>query len=152
MTAPEVYGRTKVNSEGCAYAVAKIVLAEDDDDIRKVTERVLRRGGHTVVATPDGAAALQAIREHQPDLVVSDIDMPIMSGLELCQAIRADPDTAGLAVLFVSGSLVPGDTRADAAQATAIMLKPFVPADLLACVDKLLQTGHSDGQEPTVCP
>ena len=47
---------------------------------------------------------------------------------------------------------MPGDTRADAVQATATMFKPFVPADLLACVDKMLQTGHSDGQEPTVCP
>ena len=132
--------------------MATIVLAEDDDDIRTVTERVLRRGGHTVVATPDGAAALQAVREHRPDLVVSDIDMPIMSGIELCRAIRAEPDIAGLAVLFVSGSLVPGDTRADAAQATATMFKPFTPADLLACVDKLLQTGHSKGQEPAACP
>ena len=132
--------------------VATIVLAEDDDDIRTVTERILRRGGHTVVATPDGTAALQAVREHRPDLVVSDIDMPIMSGIDLCRAIRADPDTAGLAVLFISGSLVPGDTRTNAIQPTAIMFKPFVPADLLACVEKMLQTGHNDGQEPTLCP
>ena len=104
--------------------MATIVLA-DDDDIRTLTARILRRAGHTVVATPHGAAGLQAVREHAPDLVVSDIDMPIMSGVEFCLKIRADPQTAHLPVVFVSGSLLPGDARPVDGRATAVLRKPF---------------------------
>ncbi|GAA4609676.1 CheY-like chemotaxis protein [Actinoplanes octamycinicus] len=132
--------------------MALIVVAEDDSDVRAVTSRVLQRAGHTVVAAADGAAALQAVRQHRPQLVVSDIDMPRMSGVQLCQAIRADPATAAVPVLFVSGSLVPGDSRPVDAQATAMLRKPFDRNELLTWVDKLLQTGHHDGQAPMTCP
>jgi CheY-like chemotaxis protein len=132
--------------------MAVLVLAEDDADIRNIMVRVLRRAGHTVVEAPDGAAGLQAVREHQPDLVVSDIDMPNMSGVELAQAIRADPQTRALPVLFVSGSLTPGDRRPKLAEATAVMLKPFKARDLAACVQTLIDDGHQDGREPVVCP
>lgn len=126
--------------------MAEIVLAEDDDDIRQVTARVLRRAGHTVVETSDGAAGLQAVRNHLPDLVVSDIDMPKMSGVDLCMAIRADPGSASLPVLFISGSLLPGDPRPADGQATAILRKPFLPGELLTCVEKLVQDGHVPGK------
>ena len=132
--------------------MARIVVADDDDDIRAVTVRILLRAGHTVVQACDGAEGLQAVREHRPDLVVSDIDMPRMSGVELGQAIRADPATAGLAVLFVSGSLTPGDPRPAQGRATAMLNKPFGKAELLACVDTLLRVGHQDGQDPSICP
>lgn len=132
--------------------MAVLVLAEDDADIRTIMARVLRRAGHTVVETPDGAAGLQAVREHRPDLVVSDIDMPVMSGVELTQAIRADPQTKALPVLFVSGSLTPGDRRPEQAEATAVLLKPFKARDLAACVQTLINDGHQEGHEPAVCP
>nr|WP_280528278.1 response regulator [Actinoplanes ianthinogenes] len=74
--------------------------------------------------------------------VVSDIDMPHLTGVELCRTIRADPATATLPVIFVSGSLVPGDSRPVDAQATAILCKPFKPAELIACLDKALAAGH----------
>ncbi|MFF5079403.1 response regulator [Actinoplanes sp. NPDC000266] len=132
--------------------MAAVVVAEDDDDIRMITVRLLRRAGHTVEEAPDGQAALELVRQVQPDVVVSDIDMPRMSGVQLCQAIRADPTTADLPVIFVSGSLLPGDARPAAAQATAILRKPFKPAELLACLDKALTSGHEPGQEPSQCP
>ena len=99
--------------------MARIVVADDDDDVRAVTARILLRAGNTVVPAHDGAEGLQAVREHNPDLVVSDIDMPRMSGVEFCQAIRAYPATAGLAVLLISGSLTPADPRPAQGQATA---------------------------------
>jgi CheY-like chemotaxis protein len=132
--------------------MASVVVAEDDDDIRHIVVRLLRRGGHTVVETPDGQAALERIRAEPPDAVVSDIDMPRLSGVQLCQAVRADPRTAALPVIFLSGSLMPGDTRPVDAGATAILSKPFMPRDLLACLDKALATGHLPGQGPTACP
>ncbi|GIF17211.1 response regulator [Actinoplanes teichomyceticus] len=129
-----------------------LVLAEDDDDIRVLAARILRRAGFTVIEAVDGAEALTAVHQHRPTAVVSDIDMPRMSGVELCMALRGDPATEDLPVVFVSGSLTPGDTRPAQAGATAVLLKPFLPADLVACVEKTLHGGHHDGAEPAVCP
>ena len=132
--------------------MALLVVAEDDTDIREIMVRVLRRAGHEVLDAPDGAAGLRAVREHRPDLLVSDIDMPIMTGVELALAVRADPATADVPVLFVSGSLSPGDVRPDEAGVTAVLLKPFLPRELVACVEKVLNDGHDGGRAPTVCP
>ncbi|GAB1641810.1 response regulator [Krasilnikovia sp. MM14-A1259] len=129
-----------------------IVVAEDEDDIRALVVRILRRAGHEVIEAADGAAALQDVRERHPDVLVSDIDLPSMSGLELCDAIRADAATADLPVIFVSGSLVPGDHRAADVRATWLLPKPFLLGDLVACLDRALTVGHHDGQPPMACP
>ncbi|SDS15659.1 response regulator [Actinoplanes derwentensis] len=115
-----------------------IVVAEDHDDIRYVLKRSLERAGHRVVAASDGAAALAAVKEHRPDLVVTDVDMPHMTGLDLCRAIRADDDLRHIPVVVASGSLMPGDGLAEDAGASATLLKPFAPAQLLALITKLL--------------
>ena len=115
-----------------------IVVAEDHDDIRYVLKRSLERAGHAVVAAADGLAALAAIREHRPDLVVTDVDMPHMTGLDLCRAIRADDELRHIPIVVASGSLLPGDDRAEQAGASATLLKPFVPAQLLALIATLL--------------
>ena len=128
--------------------MANVVVAEDDDDLRAATVRVLSRAGHAVVAAPDGAQALQLVNRDHPDLVVSDIDMPVMSGIDLCLAIRADPELRDLPVVFVSGSLMPGDDLPVRAGATATVTKPFAVGDLLACVDKILQTHGEAERDP----
>jgi CheY-like chemotaxis protein len=117
---------------------AVIVVAEDHEDIRYVLKRSLERAGHRVVAAADGAAALAAVREHRPDLVVTDVDMPHMTGLDLCRAIRADDELRHIPVVVASGSLLPGDGRAEQAGASATLLKPFVPAQLLDVIASLL--------------
>jgi CheY-like chemotaxis protein len=118
-----------------------LVVADDHDDIRMIMVRVLRREGYTVVEAPDGAVALAAVREHAPAAVVSDIDMPVMSGVELCRGIRADPATADLPVILVSGSLTPGDDRPRQAAATAVVTKPFTPRELVDAVGQALSGG-----------
>jgi CheY-like chemotaxis protein len=115
-----------------------IVVAEDHEDIRFVLKRALERAGHEVVTAADGAEALAAVRKHRPEIVVTDVDMPHMSGLDLCRAIRADADLKHIPVVLASGSLLPGDQRAVDAGASATLLKPFLPAQLLACVTALL--------------
>jgi len=115
-----------------------IVVAEDHEDIRFVLQRALERAGHQVVTANDGAAALEAIRKHKPDVVVTDVDMPRMTGLDLCRAIRADAGLRHIPVVLASGSMLPGDERAAEAGANATLLKPFLPDQLLACVAALL--------------
>jgi CheY-like chemotaxis protein len=115
-----------------------IVVAEDHEEIRYVVQRALERAGHVVVATEDGAEALAAVRKHLPDMVVTDMDMPRMTGLDLCRAIRADARLRHIPVVLASGSLLPGDVRPSQAGVSATLLKPFLPAQLLACVADLL--------------
>jgi CheY-like chemotaxis protein len=118
--------------------MALLVTAEDNDDVRTVMARALQRAGHTVIATPDGAEALAAAREHRPDAVITDVDMPIMTGLELSRAIREDTDLRHTPVVVVSGSIAPNDPRALDAGVTVIIGKPFTPAELLRRLDEVL--------------
>jgi CheY-like chemotaxis protein len=120
-----------------------IVVAEDHEDIRYVLQRALERAGHEVVVAADGVAALDAVRRHRPDVVITDVDMPRMTGLDLCRAIRADADLKHIPVVLASGSLLPGDERAAEVGASATLLKPFLPAQLLACVASLLPQAHA---------
>jgi CheY-like chemotaxis protein len=131
--------------------MAAIVVAEDDRDILMVVQRLLARAGHDVVPTADGAEAWDAIQRQRPDLVVSDISMPRMSGTELCRLIRTHDATRDVPVLVISGHLIPGDTSA-VEHATAVLRKPFLAQEFIACVDKVLQAGHVEGQGPAVCP
>jgi CheY-like chemotaxis protein len=120
-----------------------IIVAEDHEDIRLVLKRALERAGHQVIVAEDGEAALDAVRRHRPEVVVTDVDLPRMTGLELCRAIRADADLRHIPVVLASGSLLPGDARAIEAGASATLLKPFLPAQLLACVAALLPPAHA---------
>jgi CheY-like chemotaxis protein len=132
--------------------VALLVVAEDDSDIRGVLLRLFRRDGHTVIEAENGEAALQEVLNRPGvEAVVTDIDMPVMSGLDLCRSIRAESDRARLPVILVSGSLMPGDQRPQQVQATALLSKPFRPAELLGCLRHALATGHEPGQDPCIC-
>ena len=120
-----------------------IVVAEDHEDILFVLKRALERAGHEVITAVDGAEALEAVQRYRPDVVVTDVDMPRMSGLDLCRAIRADAALRHIPVVLASGSLLPGDARAKEVGASATLLKPFLPAQLLDCVAALLPPAHS---------
>ena len=118
--------------------MATIALAEDEDDIRAVIVRLLQRAGHTVVAAVDGMAALAAVREHRPDIIITDIGMPRMNGFELCRAIRADPRLHDIPVMVVSGAILRGDPEAIDAGVTTVVTKPFLPQAFLRQVEDLV--------------
>jgi twitching motility two-component system response regulator PilH len=117
--------------------MATIVVIEDDSDVLELSALLLRKAGHTTIPATDGAQGWRAVLQHRPDLVVSDVDMPEMDGLELCVAIRANPATARLPVICISGVLLPGDDRIERAGAT-LLYKPFTAGELMACVDRML--------------
>ena len=94
-------------------------MVDDEPDQRFVLRRLFEQAGHEVTDAPDGAAALEAVRESGPDLVVTDMMMPVMGGAELIRRLRCEPATAGIPILAVSG-----DTHlADAAD--AVVPKPY---------------------------
>jgi DNA-binding response OmpR family regulator len=79
-----------------------VVVAEDEEDLRVVYGTALREAGYHVWEVADGAQALQAIREHRPDLLLLDIWMPILDGFEVLEAMRHDPISAGVKVVMLS--------------------------------------------------
>ena len=111
-------------------------MVDDEPDQRFVLRRLFEQAGHEVTDAPDGAAALEAVRESGPDLVVTDMMMPVMGGAELVRCLRAEPATARIPVLAVSGD----SHLADAAD--AVVPKPYDLDHLLAVADALLKEGR----------
>ncbi|HET9380830.1 MAG TPA: SpoIIE family protein phosphatase [Streptomyces sp.] len=114
---------------------ARVLIADDNADMREYLTRILRGAGHHVQAVPDGHEALRAVRAHAPDLVVSDVMMPRLDGLSLVRELRADPRTAAVPVLLLSAR-AGEDASVEGLQAGAddYLVKPFAAAELLARV------------------
>ncbi|BCY12039.1 SpoIIE family protein phosphatase [Actinoplanes sp. L3-i22] len=114
---------------------ADIVVADDNADMRDYLTRLLRSAGHRVTAVGDGRQALDAARAEAPDLVVSDVMMPVMTGLELVAALRGDTRTAGVPVLLLSARAgEEASIEGLEAGADDYLFKPFSAAELLARV------------------
>jgi DNA-binding response OmpR family regulator len=120
-------------------APARVLVADDEDDIRDlVCLAVGRAGGLVVRSVADGTAALAAARAERPRLVVLDVSMPGATGLEVCSALRADPDTAGIAILLLSAGASTADiARGLAAGADSYLAKPFSVAELVRQIREL---------------
>ena len=115
--------------------MALILAAEDDTATREIIIRILRRAGHDVVAVADGESALRQIRDQRPDLVLTDVDMPLINGFLLCDEIRQDPALRDTPVILATGVIDPDDRRAEEVGADAVLVKPFTGRELLSYVD-----------------
>ncbi|NDU71540.1 SpoIIE family protein phosphatase [Actinomadura sp. DSM 109109] len=114
---------------------ARILVADDNADMREYLTRLLRGAGYEVAAVADGRAALEAVRETPVDMVVSDVMMPHLDGLGLVAALRGDPRTAALPVLLLSARAgQEASIEGLRAGADDYLLKPFAAAELLARV------------------
>jgi DNA-binding response OmpR family regulator len=119
--------------------VARILVADDDVDIRELVEFKLSTLGHDVVAVSDGAAAIDACRAQRPDLAVLDVMMPGVSGLDAIRAIRADPTLAGLPVILLTARAQESDVETGFdSGADDYITKPFSPRELASRVEALL--------------
>ena len=119
--------------------MARIVVADDDVDIRELVEFKLSTLGHDVVAVSDGAAAVDACQAQRPDLAVLDVMMPGVSGLDAIRAIRADPALADLPVILLTARAHENDVETGLdAGADDYITKPFSPRELASRVHALL--------------
>ena len=120
--------------------MAKILVVEDDAAMRRASCRVLRDAGHAVVDFENGAAAIEQVERDAPDLLITDIFMPEVEGLETIRRVRAL--RPALPIVAISGfTLEGGGDYLEIAQrlgAVATLKKPFRSADLLAVVSRLL--------------
>jgi DNA-binding response OmpR family regulator len=111
---------------------ARVLLVEDEADIRELISYSLVQGGFEVEQAGDGAEALEKLHAFAPDLIVLDLMLPGMLGLELCQRLRARTDTMHLPILVVSARTNASDKALGLAMgADDYVTKPFSPRDLL---------------------
>lgn len=119
---------------------ARIVVADDEPDIRRLIVFTLRRRGYTVIEANAGDMALELIRQEQPDLAVLDVMMPGLSGLEVARALAADASTSHIPVLLASAKGQVAEVEAGLSTgARAYIVKPFSPPKLAAQVAELLE-------------
>ncbi|MFF5076221.1 SpoIIE family protein phosphatase [Actinoplanes sp. NPDC000266] len=125
----------KAEAVPAKQAGSNLLVADDNADMRDYLTRLLRSAGHAVQAVGDGQAALEAARVRQPDLIVSDVMMPRLDGLQLVAALRSDPRTAGTPVLLLSARAgQEASIEGLEAGADDYLVKPFSSAELLARV------------------
>jgi two-component system cell cycle response regulator CpdR len=122
----------------------RILLAEDDQVMREYLARALERSGYRVTAVDRGTAALPLIEAEEFDLLLTDIVMPEMDGIELAQkAGELRPD---LRVMFITGFAAVALKAGKSAPSAKILSKPFHLRDLVAEVDRLFQTEDQHGR------
>jgi CheY-like chemotaxis protein len=116
--------------------MSRILVVDDEPDQRLLLRRIFEAAGHQVTDAVNGAAALRAVREAPPDLVVTDVMMPVMGGVELIRKLRGDLSTAGIPILTASAD------APLAAGADATIAKPYSRRQLLEVADALLKEGR----------
>ncbi|MFO7961795.1 MAG: response regulator transcription factor [Nitriliruptoraceae bacterium] len=116
----------------------RILVVEDDRSVRDALDRALRAQDLEVVTAGDGLAALSAVAEHDPDLVVLDLGLPGMDGLAVCRRLRADGDDRPVLVLTARDGVDDRVTGLDVG-ADDYLVKPFALEELLARVRALLR-------------
>jgi DNA-binding response OmpR family regulator len=126
-----------------------ILVIDDQRDLADLVRRVLERDGFDVIIANSGKAGLQVAQEHRPNLVVLDLSMPDMDGLEVCRALRADPRRRDLPIIVLSARSSALD-RVTGLQLGAddYLIKPFESAELVARVRAVLRRSHGSVQSP----
>ena len=122
----------------------RILLAEDDDSMRHYLARALERVGYAVDSVDRGTAALALLQSESFDLLLTDIVMPEMDGIELAQ--KASVIAPDMRVMFITGFAAVALKAGKAAPEAKILSKPFHLRDLVAEVDRLFQTEDQHGR------
>ena len=115
--------------------MARILIVEDDRDIADLIEHYLQKAGHTVDRLASGSAVLARLRERPADLLILDLMLPGMDGLQVCQAMRAEPAMAAIPVIMLTARGEESDRIAGLELgADDYVTKPFSPKELVARV------------------
>jgi DNA-binding response OmpR family regulator len=120
--------------------MARILIAEDERDIRDLITFTLNFAGHEVIATSNGEEALQAALNEIPDLILLDVRMPRMSGYEACMQLKANESTKNIPVVFLSAKGQESEVKTGLeVGADEYILKPFSPDQLTTRIRTILE-------------
>ncbi len=113
----------------------RILVVEDTEDNRRIIRDLLTSAGYELIEATDGAAGVAAAMSEIPDLVLMDIQLPVLDGYEATRRIKADPATRHIPIIAVTSYALSGDeAKARAAGCDGYVAKPFSPRQLLAMV------------------
>jgi len=116
-----------------------VLIADDEPAVRRLLRVTIESEAYTILEATNGDEAWRLLQQHHPAAVLLDVRMPGRSGIELAQAIRADPALAATRIVMLTASAEPEDVAAGlAAGADAYLTKPFSPLELLATLDRAL--------------
>lgn len=119
---------------------ARILIVEDDPDIAELVARYLDKAGYTTTRLSSGREALDAVRAKAPDLIVLDLMLPQMDGLEVCRALRANDKTAAIPIIMLTARAEESERIVGLEMgADDYLAKPFSPNELVARVRALLR-------------
>jgi CheY-like chemotaxis protein len=125
--------------------MATILIVDDEEPVRDFLAMLMEDAGHRTLKAIHGAAALELVVKEQPDLVISDIMMPVLNGAELCRRLKARAETRAIPVILMSSA---GARSADGAGAEAFIAKPFVLEEMEALVHRWLPSETRDAVPP----
>src|SRR5437764_2343093 len=128
---------------------ANILVVDDDEEIRASLRRGLALEGYRIAQAADGAEALRVAREAPPDLVVLDVMLPEVDGLEVCRRLRAADETLPI-IMLTARDAVPDRVAGLETGADDYLVKPFAVEELLARIRALTRRGHADAGELAV--
>jgi two-component system, cell cycle response regulator DivK len=116
-----------------------ILYVEDNELNRRIVRDLLKRTSYRLLEAPDGETSLDIVRRERPDLILMDIQLPRLSGIEVTRRLRSEAITANTPIIAITSFALSGDEqRAKEAGATAYMAKPYSPRDLFALIRRLL--------------
>jgi len=116
----------------------KVLVCDDERNIVRLIQVNLERQGHVVVTAYDGREALEKVTSEKPDLILLDVMMPYVDGIEVLKTIRKDPETAKIPVIMLTVKAQQGDDlKGLAAGANMYMTKPFNPIDLQEFLERV---------------
>ena len=117
----------------------RILVVEDQEDNRQILRDLLGSVGYDMIEARDGEAGVAAAKRERPDLILMDIQLPLMDGYEATRRIKADPDLAHIPIIVVTSYALSGDeTKARAAGCDGYVTKPYSPRLLLAKIREFL--------------
>ena len=123
----------------------KILAVDDERHIVRLVQVNLEKHGYEVVTAYDGKEALAKVESEKPDLVVLDVMMPFMDGIEVLQTLRKNPATRDLPVIMLTAKAQDADVfRGWSSGADCYLTKPFNPMELLSFVKRILQARNDE--------
>jgi two-component system, cell cycle response regulator DivK len=118
----------------------RILVVEDTEDNRRILRDLLLASGYELLEAADGAAGIAMAASERPDLILMDIQLPVLDGYEATRRIKADPALASIPIIAVTSYALAGDeAKTRAAGCDGYIAKPFSPRQLLAKVREFLE-------------